>query len=47
MRRFFLVALAAGIVVLVVAALAVGVFPPRPVTHTVQKSVPASAFSAH
>ena len=47
MRRFFLIALAVGIVALLLAVLAVGVFPPRPLTHTVQKSVPASAFAAH
>ncbi len=47
MRRFFLIALAVGIVVLLLAVLAVGVFPPHPVTHAVQKSVPSSAFVAH
>ena len=47
MRRFFLIALGAGVVALLVAVLAVGVFPPRPVTHEVQKSVPSSAFVAH
>ncbi len=44
MRRFFLIALGVGIVALVIAALGIGAFPPKPQTHPVEKSVPAKEF---
>lgn len=47
MRRTFLIALGAGLVVIVVALLAVGLFPPRPLTHTVEKQLPSSTLSPH
>ncbi len=46
MRRFFLIALGAGLVALVVALLAIGAFPPHPAVHAVERKLPNSAFTA-
>jgi hypothetical protein len=40
MSRMFLIVLAAGLVVLALAALLLGAFPPTPVEHHVERTVP-------
>ena len=47
MARVFLLVLAAGLLVLAGAVLFVGLFPPRPHTHTVQHAVHTGALGAH
>ncbi len=47
MIRVFLIVLGAGLVVLAVAVLFVGIFPPKPHVHTVQHAVPTSALGTH
>jgi hypothetical protein len=40
MSRMFLIVLAAGLVVIALAALLLGAFPPTPVAHHVERTVP-------
>jgi hypothetical protein len=47
MRRVFLIALAVGVIVLIVGVLSLGAFPPKIAPHTVQKTIPNSAFTQH
>ena len=42
MSRMFLIALAAGLVVVALVALLLGAFPPTPVGHHVERTVPNS-----
>jgi hypothetical protein len=42
MSRMFLIVLAAGLVVVALAALLLGAFPPTPVEHHVEHTVPTS-----
>lgn len=44
MIRVFLVVLAAGLVTALVVALYVGAFPPKPVEHHVERTVPNDQF---
>ena len=47
MIRVFLIVFGAGVVVLAVAVLVVGLFPPKPHIHTVQHAVPTAALGTH
>ena len=47
MIRVFLLVLGAGVFLLAIAVLVVGLFPPKPHTHAVQHAVPLSALGAH
>ena len=47
MRRVFLIALGAGILILIVGALFLGAFPPRIAPHQVQHTIPNSTFAPH
>ena len=47
MRRVFLIALGAGLALLVVGALYLGAFPPKITPHEVQKTIPNSTFTTH
>ncbi len=40
MSRMFLVVLAIGLVVIAVVALVLGAFPPNPVEHHIERTVP-------
>lgn len=44
MIRIFLIALAAGVVLAGIATLYFGLFPPRPVEHHVEQTVPNTAI---
>ena len=44
MRRVFLIALGAGLLILVIGALVLGAFPPKITPHQVQKTIPNSTF---
>ncbi len=45
MRRVFMIALGAGILVLLLGALFLGAFPPRITPHQVQRTIPNSTFT--
>ena len=45
MRRVFLIALGAGILILAVGALLLGAFPPNIAQHQVQHTIPNSNFA--
>ncbi len=47
MSRIFLVVVAVGLVVAVIAILAIGAFPPHPDPHPVQKVLPNDKFQNH
>jgi len=42
MSRMFLIVLAAGLIVVVLAALLLATFPPTPMEHHVERTVPTS-----
>lgn len=44
MVRVFLIALAVGVLLLAIAFLAIGVFPPKPHVHTVEHALPTSSL---
>ncbi len=45
MRRVFLIALGAGLVLLAVGALIIGAFPPKIAPHEVERTIPNDRFS--
>ncbi len=47
MSRIFLLVVAVGLVIVAVAVLALGAFPPNPAPHPVQKVLPNDKFQTH
>ena len=47
MVRIFLIVIAAGLIILGVAVLMLGAYPPNPATHPVEKVLPNDKFPSH
>ena len=47
MRRVFLLVVAAGLVLIVIVALVMGLFPPGPRTEQIQRVLPNDRFQTH
>jgi len=47
MTRIFLIVVAAGLLLMAVGAVVVGVFPPNPRTQPVEKVLPNDRFQSH
>ncbi len=47
MTRFFLIVLAVGLLIVGVAVVLIGSFPPNPAPHPVEKVLPNDKFQTH
>lgn len=47
MSRFFLIVVAAGLLLIGVAVVILGAFPPNPAQHPVQRTLPNDKFQGH